>query len=83
MGRWRGTLVAPLSLFLSTHLPKLVWSNGSTDEAGETEGSPSQAGAGEFGTFTASLGEGEHLKKLKLNSSWTSSVMTKLMLMLS
>jgi len=53
---------------------KLVWSNGSTDVAGETEESPSgpsgAGGAGEFETLTASLGEGEHFQKLDINSSW-------------
>jgi len=48
---------------------KLVWSNGSTDVAGETEESLSGPG-GELDTFSATLGEGEHFQKLEINSSW-------------
>eukprot|EP00092_Neocalanus_flemingeri_P022961 GFUD01024893.1.p1 GENE.GFUD01024893.1~~GFUD01024893.1.p1 ORF type:complete len:633 (+),score=228.00 GFUD01024893.1:113-1900(+) len=49
---------------------KLVWSNGSTDVAGETGETADRSGLVELEEVTAELGEGEHIQKLEIRSGW-------------
>jgi len=49
---------------------KLIWSNGSTDVAGETDESVDSSGLVELEEQTAELGDGEHFQKLELKSGW-------------
>ena len=49
---------------------KLIWSNGSTDVAGETDENADRSGLVELEEQTAELGEGEHFQKLELRCGW-------------
>ena len=49
---------------------KLIWSNGSTDVAGETDETACRASLVELEEQTAELGDGEHFQKLELRSGW-------------
>ena len=48
----------------------MIWSNGSTDVAGETDESVDSSGLVELEEQTAELGDGEHFQKLELKSGW-------------
>jgi hypothetical protein len=48
----------------------LIWSNGSTDVAGETDENADSSGLVELEEQTAELGKGEHFQKLEVRSGW-------------